>query len=68
VSVDDVEFALLKRSVETLRSEQEHLEEKIEGMEALDNRRIRSSVVALGAIVLSLTSYIWFLFNSGNPS
>ena len=65
MAVDDVEFALLKQAVTELRAEASHLESELHEMKALDSRRLRSAVVSLGAIALSLASYIWFLFNGG---
>ena len=65
MSVGDVEFALLKQAVIELKSEADRLECELNEMKSLDAKRLRSAVVSLGAIVLSLASYIWWLFTGG---
>ena len=61
----DIEIALLKQAVARLRVESDRVEAELNGMKAQDQKRLRSAVVSLGAIVLSMGSYIWFLFNGG---
>jgi len=67
VSVDDVEFALLKQSVNELRRETARLENELEIMKQADKQKLTAGVIALGSIVISLLTYLWFLFNGGKP-
>ena len=60
--VNEVEFALLKQSVAAMEQREAVLERKLEEMKATDQKRIRSATVTLGAVVLSLLSYIWVQF------
>ena len=67
MSVDDVEFALLKQSVNELRRETARLENELEIMKQADKQKLTAGVIALGSIVISLLTYLWFLFNGGKP-
>ena len=55
----EVEFALLKREVEDLRSREEQNLKRIEDLEAQDKNRMRWAISSLGAVVMGLALYIW---------
>ena len=59
---NEVEFALLKQSVAAMERRNARLEQKLDEMATADAKRIRSAAVTLGAVVLSLVSYIWVQF------
>ena len=45
--------------IDRMREDVKLLESKVKELEEQDKRRLRSAVVALGAIVLSMGTYIW---------
>jgi len=66
MTVEDVEFALLKRSVEDLRDRTRHLQDGVEELRKQDQSRLRSAVVALGGILIGTMTYLWNVFTKGH--
>ena len=57
---NETDIVLLKRDIKELREQNVRHRDGIDKLRALDQQRMRSALVVLGGLVLSLLSYIWF--------
>lgn len=53
------DIAMLRRDIEDLRASNERQREEIDRLKELDTKRMRSAIIVLGGMVLSLAIYIW---------
>lgn len=58
---DHTDIVLLQRDLQDLRDQAKRHREEIDELKALDQKRMRSAVIGLSALVLSMGGYIWAL-------
>lgn len=56
---NETDIALMRRDIEDLRQQLAIERSEIDKLKELDSKRMRSAVVLLGGIVISLGIYIW---------
>lgn len=53
------DIAMLRRDIEDLRASNERQRDEINHLKELDQKRMRSAIIVLGGLVVSLVVYIW---------
>lgn len=59
---DHTDIILLQRDIADLKEQNQRHRAEINRLKDQDNKRMRSAVVVLGGLVLSLVTYIWVTF------
>jgi len=59
------EIALMRLEIEQIKQREVALQQEVDEMKRLDERRMRAAVVALGAAVMGMGTYIWQSFVGG---
>ena len=63
----ETDIAMMKRDIEELRLSNERQRVELEVMKSQDTQRMRTAIVVLGGLVVSLVVYIWAMFVGDKP-
>jgi len=63
----ETDIAMMKRDIEELRLSNERQRLELEVMKSQDTQRMRTAIVVLGGLVVSLVVYIWAMFVGDKP-